>query len=1148
MKEKMWVFEGRSGRTWPAVLRAAAKSREEGRRVILYVPEQMTLQTERELIAGLELKGLIDIDVISPRKLRLLVADRAGGSRRRTLDAAGQLMAVHRAMTEQADSLEFYSGMTELPGAVERVREALAELRDSDITPEETETYAENAASGAVQAKLRDLNRIRGAYETLVSEHFEDEKAAWTDTVGRLGRTGILAGADLLVYGFDTVRPDLREMLCKAYGLARHVCVFLTAGGEAAADAQMFGEQHRSVRELREAVEAAGGEVRIRTLEKTKRRDGSPVSDKQDEMPYFLDFSDPKAKRENRPLVSLVSALEKPGMLQWLDEHLFTATEKPYPGPVTDAVTLYAAANRSDEAEQIAGCLLEWHDKGVPWERMAVALPAGSELEGVLRSRLRLSGIPYTTSEKVPAVSHGVCRMLCSALDCIAGGYSAESVTEIAQSGFTTLSEEEALTLVNYAEAHGIDSDRKWKLPFTKGENAEAAEAARRKLTAPIEALREDLKKARSADGSVEAVVAFLEAEGVRDRLHERETALIAAGLYREAVADRQVWKMLTEMLDQLWTLLGSRRAAIKDLKSMLASALGSARVSTLPETESGVTIGGIGHMLPGDTDALVLPGFQEGLMTAPESGWLTDREREGFEQGTGKEIGISRERRGWICRYDIYRTMTTPRKYLRVSWSLQDEGGKPLQEDGLLSAMRTVFPGIRETGGIRGTEAGPGTRTPLETLEGMGTLFAQMQEGRRDEAAEKAAVALLHSGVYGRTAMEILRDARGNREAPALAAQTAGKLFHTDEISISRLEGFAACPYKHFIDYGLRPVQQETFEYDDASAGDFFHAALDRFMKTAGRQEAWPHYSDEQVDGFMDAICAELTEEWEGGPLKEDALGIWQGESYLRRIHHAAKVLTRFAANSDFRTIATELSFGRKGPLPPLELTLADGSRVEVHGIIDRIDTYENGEGMWMRVVDNKSSLKKPDPAKMEDGEQLQLMIYLKAAEQAYPSVRPAGAMFFPIQDAEIPGTEETEEATENERLKKVRMKGLVNAREDVVRAMDRDIKPYSVDSIFNKDGSVRKDAEWAVDETVLEGLMTAAQEKAAEIVGEIRQGRIEAAPRGKEKEDSPCRYCDYRTLCHARRDSLRPRNEGAAYRDIARGIQGKNNLREEE
>ena len=294
----------------------------------------------------------------------------------------------------------------------------------------------------------------------------------------------------------------------------------------------------------------------------------------------------------------------------------------------------------------------------------------------------------------------------------------------------------------------------------------------------------------------------------------------------------------------------------------------------------------------------------------------------------------------------------------------------------------------------------------------------------------------------------------------------------------------------------------------------------------------------------MMDAICAELTEEWEGGPLREDALGIWQGEEYLRRVHYAAQVLTRFAANSDFRTIATEQSFGKQGELPPLELTLADGSSVALQGQIDRIDTYADGEGIWLRIVDNKSSRKKPDPAKMDDGEQLQLMIYLKTALQAIPGARPAGALFFPIQDAEIAGTDETPETVKAERLKKVRMKGLVNAREDVVRAMDRELRPYSVDEVFKKDGGMRKDADWAIEESVLLGLMDAAERKAAEICSEIREGRIEAAPRGREEQDLPCRFCGYRTLCRTRKESRRPRAEEISYRDIA----GKNTLRKEE
>ena len=345
--------------------------------------------------------------------------------------------------------------------------------------------------------------------------------------------------------------------------------------------------------------------------------------------------------------------------------------------------------------------------------------------------------------------------------------------------------------------------------------------------------------------------------------------------------------------------------------------------------------------------------------------------------------------------------------------------------------------------------------------------------------------------------------------------------------MSISRLEGYAACPYRHFIDYGLRPVQRETFDFEASDAGTFFHEALDRYMRIADRTPGWPDISHEEADRIMDRICGELTAEWTGGPLKGDALGVWKGESYQRRVHHAAWALTRFAANSSFRTIATERSFGTgDDALPPLILPMKDGSRVAVRGTIDRIDSYENGDGIWLRVVDNKSREKKPDPARMATGEQLQLMIYLKAATEAYPGARPAGAMFFPVTDKEISPRETDPAAVEEERMKNVRMKGLVTADPDVITAMDRDIRPYSVDKVFNNDGSVAKGLWWAMDESALKNQMNAAVEKAAELCGEIRDGHVEAAPRGSG-DDTACRYCDYRTICHARRGDERPRDK---------------------
>ena len=107
----------------------------------------------------------------------------------------------------------------------------------------------------------------------------------------------------------------------------------------------------------------------------------------------------------------------------------------------------------------------------------------------------------------------------------------------------------------------------------------------------------------------------------------------------------------------------------------------------------------------------------------------------------------------------------------------------------------------------------------------------------------------------------------------------------------------------------------------------------------------------------------------------------------------------------------------------------------------------------------------------------------------------------------------------------------------------MDRDVSPYSVDKIFNKDGTVSKSASWAMEEETLRGLMEAAVEKAGELCSRMRDGEIEASP-GEDSTGSVCRYCDYGAICRAGGKKGRAREQGVTYRDIVR----KNTLRESE
>ena len=350
------IYGDRNGRVWPLVLRAAEKSRAAGHRFVLYVPEQYTLQAERDLITGLILPGLLEIQVISPRKLKQQVREQAGTGTKRSLNEMGRAMAVHRVMTGQAEDRQYYRKMTDLHGAVKRVGEALEQLWESDITPEELEGYAIGASTGAERAKLGDLKTIWDGYRELIAEQFDDEKTVWTDTVIRLERSGLWEGTDLAVYGFDTVRPDLRELIARMCGRLNSVSVFLIMDEAGAPDGRIFSQQRDSVNRLIQALEERG---------------------------FLPEEIYPHAKREGCA-----------EMLAWLDRNLFALNPEIWTKQAGSELELYAGSTPWDEAETIAATLRRWHGEGIRWNEMAVALPAGAANAGMLRVGLKINGIP----------------------------------------------------------------------------------------------------------------------------------------------------------------------------------------------------------------------------------------------------------------------------------------------------------------------------------------------------------------------------------------------------------------------------------------------------------------------------------------------------------------------------------------------------------------------------------------------------------------------------------------------------------------------------------------------------------------------------------------------------------------------------------
>ena len=193
--------------------------------------------------------------------------------------------------------------------------------------------------------------------------------------------------------------------------------------------------------------------------------------------------------------------------------------------------------------------------------------------------------------------------------------------------------------------------------------------------------------------------------------------------------------------------------------------------------------------------------------------------------------------------------------------------------------------------------------------------------------------------------------------------------------------------------------------------------------------------------------------------------------------------------------------------------LTLHDGRRVALRGTIDRIDRFEGDTGVYLRIVDYKSSQKTLDPVRMWYGLQLQLLLYLQAAVQGMDGALPAGAFYFTVKDPMVSADEDVKSAAEQLIARSLRLKGVVLADVEVVDAMDAEVKQYSIDKVFNQDGTVAKTSA-ALDLEEMSALLAHARDTAAQLTDRIRQGEIAVSPT-QVGPWTACDYCDYAAVC---------------------------------
>ncbi|MBQ3015099.1 MAG: PD-(D/E)XK nuclease family protein [Clostridia bacterium] len=229
--------------------------------------------------------------------------------------------------------------------------------------------------------------------------------------------------------------------------------------------------------------------------------------------------------------------------------------------------------------------------------------------------------------------------------------------------------------------------------------------------------------------------------------------------------------------------------------------------------------------------------------------------------------------------------------------------------------------------------------------------------------------------------------------QAPAATERVSLRL------SQSKIQAFVLCPYRYFSTYGLKLRERKDSQPNYADDGTFLHYVFEHFLRASLTDDGKLELpSPDDVEPMADRIIADYIGEVCPFPAESMDNRLLHLYARLRRL--ALKMLHEILG--EIRTglfVPTYFEKGigtrDEGSLPPVRLTLANGSSVLLSGKIDRVDVFESDEKLYFRVVDYKSGKHTFSLDEVRSGIDIQLILYLFALSGAMPDSTPAGAAY---------------------------------------------------------------------------------------------------------------------------------------------------------
>uniref|UniRef100_UPI003F81A99F helicase-exonuclease AddAB subunit AddB n=1 Tax=Waltera acetigignens TaxID=2981769 RepID=UPI003F81A99F len=1099
---------GKSHRIYEEIMQRAAE--EPGRNFLIIVPDQFTMQTQKDLVMRSDRDGILNIDVLSFGRLSHRILEEVGTKEMPVLDDTGKSLVLQKVAADLKEQLPAMGSLLHKQGYIHEVKSAISEFMQYGISTQDMDKLITSAQKrGALAMKLKDLKTLYRGFQDYIRDHFITTEETLDVLRRSLSKSKILKGSVVVFDGFTGFTPIQNRLIQELMRVCAETIVTVTIGvGED--PYKMDGEQklfHLSKKTVAD-LEKLAAEAEVERGEDLFVKGGP-----------------------NR--------FAKAPALHYLEQNLFRYQYEPYAGEQQE-IHMFEALSPREEVHQTALYIRHLiREQGMTYRDIAVVI---GDLEGYasyVETEFGQLEIPCFLDRTRGIVLNPMIEYIKSALQLYIKDFSYDTVFHFLRSGMADISREEIDELENYVIRTGARGYRTYSRLFTRRteelqENAEGSEQAEEKTMERLNRIRQQFMDAveilhmgsqEKAGDYVSHLYDFLEQNQVQQKLLNYQQQFEKEGDLSRAREYAQIYRLVMDLLDQVYELLGEEEISRQEFADILEAGFGEITVGTIPQNVDRIVVGDMERTRLKQVKVLFFLGVNDGNIpkNASKGGIISDMDRE-FLIESGTEMAPSPRQQMYIQRLYLYLNMTKPSEQLYLSYAKVNSEGKGIRPSYLIDTVRKLFPAM--------SVEYPQNRSRLEQIEGrqegaryLAEELREYVEGTLPEEERQDFYLMYRAYEADAVGRDLLTRAAFRRYRESGLSRIVARALYGQQLenSVSRLETYAACACRHFLQYGLSLQEREEFGFEASDMGTVYHAVLENFAgKLAESNLTWWDFTEDfaakAVKESVEAYAATYGET----VLYSSARNEYAITRMSRILTRTVLTLQKHLKQGSFQPDDYELSFRFAEDLDSIHVDLSEDEKMHLQGRIDRIDVSEDAEHVYVKVIDYKSGNRKFDLAALYYGLQLQLVVYMNAAmemeSRKHPDkeIVPAALLYYHIDDPTIETPVElTDEQINEQILAKLRMNGVVNSDPEVVERLDRYMQDKSVVIPVEK----KKDGSFSARSGVLSReemqlISSYVDAKIRSIGREILDGKIAANPYEKGNEEA-CTYCAYKKVC---------------------------------